>query len=294
MSALSSRQTEQVRRTINAMQEILGRALLAVFLHGSATTTGLRPESDIDLLAMIDRPMSERERKALLTDLLHLSSRLPGAVDDPRRLEVMVIIAAPRKLRDYPARAEFIYGEWLRNEGAGLPMPGRSAENTLILAQTGRNAVVLFGEDAAGYLPKIAAEDIRQALEDAIPPLLDWLHGDERNVLLTLARMGWTTSTGEFRQRMKPPLGRRHRCLKGSGNSLGWLAGHTLARRKTRGAPGRMRRDGPRNICATGHSNVSDASWLRSPTADEARPVLGYQRLARPCHFARPDCAVQG
>jgi streptomycin 3"-adenylyltransferase len=197
MSALSSRQTEQVRRTINAMQEILGRALLAVFLHGSATTTGLRPESDIDLLAMIDRPMSERERKALLTDLLHLSSRLPGAVDDPRRLEVMVIIAAPRKLRDYPARAEFIYGEWLRNEGAGLPMPGRSAENTLILAQTGRNAVVLFGEDAAGYLPKIAAEDIRQALEDAIPPLLDWLHGDERNVLLTLARMGWTTSTGE-------------------------------------------------------------------------------------------------
>lgn len=200
MSALSSLQTEQVHRTINAMQEILGRSLLAVFLHGSATTTGLRPESDIDLLAMIDRPMSERERKALLTDLLHLSARLPGAADDPRRLEVMVIIAAPRKRHDYPAQAEFIYGEWLRNEyeGGSLPMPGRSAENTLILAQTGRNAVALFGEDAARYLPRIAAEDIRKALEDAIPPLLDWLHGDERNVLLTLARMWWTARTGEF------------------------------------------------------------------------------------------------
>lgn len=196
MSALSTLQTEQVHRTINTMQEILGRALLAVFLHGSATTTGLCPESDIDLLAMIDRPMSERERKALLTDLLHLSSRLPEAADDPRRLEVMVIVATPRRLYDYPAQAEFIYGEWLRSEY--LPMPGRSAENTLILAQTGRNAVALFGEDAARYLPKIAAEDIRKALEDAIPPLLDWLYGDERNFLLTLARMWWTARTGEF------------------------------------------------------------------------------------------------
>jgi streptomycin 3"-adenylyltransferase len=182
------------------MQEILGRALLAVFLHGSATTTGLCPESDIDLLAMIDRSMSERERKAILTDLLYLSSPLPGAADDPRRLEVMVIVATPRRLYDYPAQAEFIYGEWLRSEyeGDSLPMPGRSAENTLILAQTGRNAVALFDEDAARYLPKIAAGDIRKALEDAIPPLLDWLYGDERNVLLTLARMWWAARTGEF------------------------------------------------------------------------------------------------
>lgn len=112
----------------------------------------------------------------------------------------MVIIAAPPRLYDYPAQAEFIYGEWLRSEyeGGSLPMPGRSAENTLILAQTGRNAVTLFGEDAARYLPKIAAEDIRKALEDAIPPLLDWLYGDERNVLLTVARMWWTARTGEF------------------------------------------------------------------------------------------------
>jgi streptomycin 3"-adenylyltransferase len=108
----------------------------------------------------------------------------------------MVIVATPRRLYDYPAQAEFIYGEWLRSEY--LPMPGRSAENTLILAQTGRNAVALFGEDAARYLPKIAAEDIRKALEDAIPPLLDWLYGDERNFLLTLARMWWTARTGEF------------------------------------------------------------------------------------------------
>jgi predicted nucleotidyltransferase len=197
--ALSASQTDQVQRTISALRKTLGPALRAVFLHGSAVTTGLRPESDIDLLAMIDRPLSDQERRALLADLLQLSPALPGAADDPRRLEVMIFRTSPRGLQDYPAEVEFIYGEWLRKdfEAGSLPMPGRNAENTLILAQAGRNAEVLFGE-ATGQLPEIPAEDIRTALGDALPQLIEGLRGDERNVLLTLARIWWTASSGAF------------------------------------------------------------------------------------------------
>jgi predicted nucleotidyltransferase len=198
--ALSALQTDQVQGVIGALQGILGPALLAVFLHGSATTTGLRPESDIDLLALIERPMSGREREALLTDLLRLSPRDAGAADGPRRLEVMVFVAATCELHEHPAEAEFIYGEWLRKgfEDGNLPGPSRSADNTLVLAQAGRNAVVLFGEGANGRLPAISAEEVRKALRDAIPPLLDSLIGDERNVILTLVRMWWTAGTGDF------------------------------------------------------------------------------------------------
>jgi len=40
--------------------------------------------------------------------------------------------------------------------------------------------------------------EIRRAIEFSLPALLDWLEGDERNVLLTLARMWRTLSIGEF------------------------------------------------------------------------------------------------
>lgn len=40
--------------------------------------------------------------------------------------------------------------------------------------------------------------DVRRAIADALPALIGNLAGDERNVLLTLARMWYTLETGTF------------------------------------------------------------------------------------------------
>jgi hypothetical protein len=112
----------------------------------------------------------------------------------------MVFLKTDLEAPAFPARAEFVYGEWLRDafEAGQLPMPVRDPEYTLVLAQARREAFSLFGPGAEELLPPIPSEHVRRAMRDALPGLLDGLHGDERNVVLTLARMWRTAATGEF------------------------------------------------------------------------------------------------
>lgn len=182
------------------LQRILGDGLLGAYLHGSAVTGGLRPQSDIDLLAVVDAALTASQRKALLMDLLRLSGRHPAAAGAPRCLEVMVFCRADLARGAYPARAEFVYGEWLRGafEAGEQPIPERDPEYSLILAQARQEAIPLLGPPLAELLPDVPAEHVRQAMRDVLPGLLDGLSGDERNVLLTLARMFYTASTGKF------------------------------------------------------------------------------------------------
>jgi predicted nucleotidyltransferase len=191
---------EQAWAATEVVHSLFRDALLAVYLHGSAVSGGLRPHSDIDLIAVIDRPMTKEQRKSLLSDLLRISGRHPAPAGGPRCIEVMVFLKADLVTPGFPARAEFIYGEWLRDafETGELPMPAADPENTLVLAQARREAFPLLGPGAEELLPAIPLEHVRRAMRDALPTLLDGLHGDERNVVLTLARMWRTATTGEF------------------------------------------------------------------------------------------------
>ncbi|WP_246727707.1 aminoglycoside adenylyltransferase domain-containing protein [Chelativorans sp. Marseille-P2723] len=191
---------EQAWSVTKTMHTLFHEALLAVYLHGSAVSGCLRPQSDIDLLAVIGSPMTEAQRKGLLSALLQISGRYPAPVGGPRCIEVMVFLEENIAPPDFPARAEFIYGEWLRSafEAGELCWPISDPEHTLVLAQAAREAFPLFGPSAKALLPKIQSEHIRHAMRDALPALLQRLNGDERNVLLTLARMWRTAMTGEF------------------------------------------------------------------------------------------------
>jgi streptomycin 3"-adenylyltransferase len=191
---------EQARVATETMRSLFQDDLIAVYLHGSAASGRLRPQSDIDLIAVLDRPMNESQRKCLLSALLRISGRHPAPPDAPRCVEVMVFLTANLSAPDFPARAEFIYGEWLRDifEAGDPPMPVSDPENTLVLAQARQEAQPLFGPDLAELLPEIPCRHVRRAMRNALPALLAGLHGDERNVLLTLARMWRTASAGEF------------------------------------------------------------------------------------------------
>lgn len=193
-------QTEQIQSAVLILHFRLGDALLGVYLHGSAVSGGLQPQSDIDLLAVVQSELTESQRNGLLLDLLHLSGRHPAVPGGARCLEVMVFCQAELNRGDYPARAEFVYGEWLREafEAGETPMPERDPEYSLVIAQAHQEAIPLFGPPRSKLLTDVSTEHVNQAMRDTLPELLDGLDGDERNVLLTLARMWHTASTGRF------------------------------------------------------------------------------------------------
>lgn len=183
-----------------AVRKHLNRSLIAAYLHGSAVAGGLRPYSDVDLLIVTELAIAPEARKALLHDLLRLSGPYPFDAGARRPLEVVLFSRSHLSDLPYPARSEFIYGEWLRQDfeaGAG-PDLHPDPEMTLLLAQARQEARPLYGPEAARLLPAIPPSHVRQAIKDALPALLAGLIGDERNVLLTLARMWRTLLTGDF------------------------------------------------------------------------------------------------
>lgn len=179
---------------------ILGRDLIGVYLHGSLVSGGLHPQSDLDLLLVSAGPLSDARRATLLSELLTLSARNPSGPDDPRCLDVLAVSAAELKVPSYPARSEFIYGEWLRTgfEAGDLLAPVTDPVVTLMIAQARSEARAIFGPSFDRIMTELPADQVHQALLDSLPPLLDNLVGDERNVLLTLARMWRTAIEGDF------------------------------------------------------------------------------------------------
>ena len=187
---------EQAHQALTLLRERLGVSLKAVYLHGSAVSQGLHAHSDIDLLVVVDAPIANETRRELLQDLSAVSAP-PG---DSRLRPLEVIAFLLRELPAYPARAELVFGEWLREafEAGRLPEGGADPEFTLMLAQARLEARPLFGPPAADLLPAITRQDIRRAIHDSLPILLAALAEDERNVLLTLARMWRTAKDGAF------------------------------------------------------------------------------------------------
>ncbi|WP_165271709.1 aminoglycoside adenylyltransferase domain-containing protein [Pelagerythrobacter rhizovicinus] len=178
----------------------LGSSLRAVYLHGSAVGEGLRKRSDVDLLAVVGDSLPASVRMALWADLMAVSGLYPSDPMGRRPLEVVIVRLADLERMPYPARFEFVYGEWLRAavEGGAVSQVEANPEFTLLLAQARREAVSLVGPNIADLYPDIPSEVIRRAIGDLLPELLRSVEGDERNVLLTLARMWRTLATGQF------------------------------------------------------------------------------------------------
>ena len=128
--------TTQTLAASTVLKETLQDKLLGIYIHGSALDGALKPQSDIDLLAVIKNPLSAEERSKLLAALMQLSGRHPAQDIHERCLEVMIFIQAELAANEFPARVEFVYGEWLRDsfEAGEVPLPNNDPEYTLVLA----------------------------------------------------------------------------------------------------------------------------------------------------------------
>ncbi|MCH8506287.1 MAG: DUF4111 domain-containing protein [Ectothiorhodospiraceae bacterium] len=179
------------------VRELFGGALAGIYLFGSAVTGGLRVHSDVDVLVAVDRRPAQGERQALVARLQEIS----GRVDSPgssRPIELTVVCIPDVVPWRYPPRTEFVYGEWLRAEfeTGTVPEPARDPDLTIVMKKVVESSLPLFGPAAGRLLVSPPAEDVRRAMRDGLPTLLEGLEGDERNVVLTLARMWLTAAEG--------------------------------------------------------------------------------------------------
>lgn len=186
---------KEATQAFEIILELLGSSVVGVYLYGSAVLGGLRNNSDVDILAVVNQSLFEVNRRKLVTRLMPVSGKKENI-----RLEVTVINHEDVVPWRYPPKKELIYGEWLRDkyEQGQIPEPTYDPDLAIILNQVRHNSISLFGRDASEILDPVPMADIRKAIKDCLPGLIQSLKGDERNVILTLARMWLTAATGEF------------------------------------------------------------------------------------------------
>ncbi len=179
--------------------ELLGDSVVGVHLFGSAVVGGLRPDSDVDLLVLVSERLDEATRRTLVPRLMKVSGRI-GNKGSARPIELTVINLADVVPWRYPPRSELVYGEWLREEFERGRIPGAADDPDLaiVLMNARNDGIPLAGSPASELLDPVPMADIRRAIGESLPHLLESIQSDERNVLLTLARMWLTASVGEI------------------------------------------------------------------------------------------------
>ncbi|HTF94720.1 MAG TPA: AadA family aminoglycoside 3''-O-nucleotidyltransferase [Cellvibrio sp.] len=191
----------QVSQALEVIERNLESALVAVHLYGSALDGGLKPYSDIDLLVTVSGPLCEKSRHMLLNELLTVSCP-PGDSKVYRALEVTIVVLSEVVPWHYPPKRELQFGEWLRNDIlAGTYEPAViDPDLTILITKVRQHGLALMGPSSEDLFATIPDVDMVRALTatlDLWHSSADWA-GDERHVLLTLARIWYSAATGEI------------------------------------------------------------------------------------------------
>ncbi|RLV54793.1 DUF4111 domain-containing protein [Aeromicrobium phragmitis] len=179
--------------------------VLGLYLYGSAVAAELRADSDVDLMLITQRSLTNHERARLVAVLLDASGwsghagRFPE-VAHRRPIELTSLVLSDVESGRAPPRRDFQYGEWLREEIAAgrLIEPEDDPDVVTLLAMAQAAHRVVQGADLADLLPPVTHERLRRAILAAIPDILAEIEGDERNTLLALARSLVTLRTGRI------------------------------------------------------------------------------------------------
>lgn len=179
--------------------------VIGVYLYGSAVVPGLRPDSDLDLLVLTRRSLTTSERAALTSLLLSVSGwrghaeRFPDSAHG-RPIELTsIVIDDIRPWRDR-VRRDFQFGEWRRADlvAGDLPRPAYDPDVVILMATAHAAHRILRGPALGEVVAPVPAALLRDAVLAAVPDVLAGIEGDERNTLLTLARILVTVESGRI------------------------------------------------------------------------------------------------
>jgi predicted nucleotidyltransferase len=190
----------QIERLVDGLQDVLKEDLVGAYLHGSAVLGGLRPRSDIDVIAVATRRTTLEEKRSLVDLLLALSVRAkpPGP---PRPIELDVVVESEIRPWRYPPTFDFHYDELLRKEfesGQLEPWPSRTnadLASVVTMALVGGKA--LFGPPPSDLFDPVPRRDYIDAILRGTQTVDDYLDWDTRNVVLTLPRIWSAIATDE-------------------------------------------------------------------------------------------------
>lgn len=212
----------QIDPLLDIIREVLAENLRAVYLYGSAVMGGLRPDSDLDVMVVIEHPTTPAQKRELVTRILEISMK-------PRPIELTTVVEGEIRPWTYPPRRDFQYGQWWRSEyQRGNFEPWTSdvdPDLTSLIKMVLLVNEVLEGPPAHTIFEPVPRLDHVRAQVDALDGLLDDLDGDERNVVLTLARIWCSLVTDEIRSKdaaaewLMDRLPTTHRSLLGEARS---------------------------------------------------------------------------
>jgi streptomycin 3"-adenylyltransferase len=193
--------SEQLFQACAELERHLAETILAIHLFGSAVEGGLKPSSDVDLLATVSEAPTEAARRALMKGLLAVS-RPPAEDVRLRPLEVTVVVHSQVVPWRYPPRRELQFGEWLRHDlqSDRFEEPTLDHDLAILLSKIRQHSVSLKGPEAKTLFDPVPRADLVRSLRDTVAQWNepeDWA-GDERNIVLALARCWYTASSGEI------------------------------------------------------------------------------------------------
>jgi streptomycin 3"-adenylyltransferase len=193
--------TKQLSEARDIIERYTASKLQAIHLYGSALDGGLKPNSDIDLLATVSSPLDQTIRQALLLDLLKVSAP-PGKDTLRRALEVTVIVHTEVVPWRYPPKRELQFGEWLRKDlMAGIfDSPVLDFDLAVLLRKARQHSTALVGPAAEELFESVPDHDFFKALADTLQQWnspADW-KDDELNIVLTLARIWYSAAMGNI------------------------------------------------------------------------------------------------
>ena len=202
MSACLPHTMTRMRHVIDRVSDYFdsnGDAFVGLYLYGSSVAGGLQHESDLDLLAVTRRSLSAPERVEI-TDLLLRFSGRRATVEPGRPVELTSVVQSGLRPWSYPPVCDYQYGEWLREDftAGHVPAPHPDPDLAVLITSARSISKPLRGPALDEITDPVPPADLRRAIKDSVQPLLGDLVGDERNVLLTLARMVVTLETGEI------------------------------------------------------------------------------------------------
>jgi streptomycin 3"-adenylyltransferase len=198
---MRDRDRQQLERVTGLVRDVLGPNLVGAYLFGSATAGGLRPRSDLDVLAAAKRRLSDAEKQELVERILPISwQQTPDGM--LRGIELTVVVQSDVKPWRYPPRRDFQYGDWLRLAlERGDPEPWEATTDpdvASLIAQALAADHPLLGPPPADVFDPVPWGDVRDAIVADLDQWVGNIDTDTRNGILALARVWSALATGEM------------------------------------------------------------------------------------------------